>query len=209
MYARMLKKGFTLIELLIVVAIIAILAAIAVPNFLEAQTRAKVTQSIANCRNYITVLEAYRIDNKGALPPGPQVGAAWAPWTWRGYYAFALTTPVAYMTSAVQDNLYRSFNSAGPDAFYEYHLLDNNIFRAVAEKGHAPGMWTSVDYMSDSDRGIFREARAAIFTAWGHDNASLVIYGRGPMGRTVYTNAQIHYDPSNGTVSPGEVLLFN
>ena len=60
--------GFTLIELLIVVAIIAILAAIAVPNFLEAQTRAKVSRVKADMRSMATALEAYVIDYN-SFPP--------------------------------------------------------------------------------------------------------------------------------------------
>lgn len=56
-------KGFTLIELLIVVAIIAILAAIAVPNFLEAQTRAKVARVKSDQRSMATALETYYVDN--------------------------------------------------------------------------------------------------------------------------------------------------
>jgi prepilin-type N-terminal cleavage/methylation domain-containing protein len=54
--------AFTLIELLIVVAIIAILAAIAVPNFLEAQTRAKFARAKSDMRTIATALEGYRID---------------------------------------------------------------------------------------------------------------------------------------------------
>src|SRR5437867_3377499 len=65
--------GFTLIELLIVVAIIAILAAIAIPNFLEAQTRSKVSRTLADFRSCRLALESYRVDNTAypndVIPP--------------------------------------------------------------------------------------------------------------------------------------------
>ncbi len=66
------KQGaFTLIELLIVVAIIAILAAIAVPNFLEAQTRAKVSRAKSDMRTLATALESYYVDNNNYVPSSP------------------------------------------------------------------------------------------------------------------------------------------
>src|SRR6478609_7196867 len=59
--------GFTLIELLIVVAIISILAAVAVPNFLEAQTRSKISRAKADMRTLSIALEAYRIDQNSYI----------------------------------------------------------------------------------------------------------------------------------------------
>ena len=65
---RKSTHGFTLIELLVVVAIVAILAAIAVPNFLEAQVRSKVSRVKADMRTVATALESYAIDNNGKYP---------------------------------------------------------------------------------------------------------------------------------------------
>lgn len=89
------KPGFTLIELLIVVAIIGILAAIAVPNFLNAQVRAKLSRVQADLKNLSTALETYRVDHN--TYPGGELwdGSYW--WTRHTYRFHVLTTPVAYL----------------------------------------------------------------------------------------------------------------
>ncbi|MCP4404426.1 MAG: prepilin-type N-terminal cleavage/methylation domain-containing protein [bacterium] len=56
------EKGFTLIELLIVVAIIGIIAAIAVPNLLTAIQRSKQKRSMADLRAVGTALGSYQVD---------------------------------------------------------------------------------------------------------------------------------------------------
>jgi prepilin-type N-terminal cleavage/methylation domain-containing protein len=117
------RGGFTLIELLIVVAIIAILAAIAVPNFLEAQTRAKVSRAKSDMRAITTAIESYRVDNN-QYPHGTdnptlydeKIVAFLTPFNLQaGFYGmrtrggvagrdfFTVTTPIAYMSSLPED----------------------------------------------------------------------------------------------------------
>jgi type II secretion system protein G len=91
------KLAFTLIELLIVVAIIGILAAIAVPNFLNAQVRAKLARAVSNMRAVSVALEAYYIDNNSYC--------WWATDSnnWQGLWQ--LSTPISYISS---ENAFRN-----------------------------------------------------------------------------------------------------
>ncbi len=100
------QRGFTLIELLIVVAIIAILAAIAVPNFLEAQTRSKVSRAKADLRTLNTALETYRVDYNGYPYITDLTSGEWlmpAGFPPNRDSPAGLTTPIAYLTSALYD----------------------------------------------------------------------------------------------------------
>jgi type II secretion system protein G len=56
------QKGFTLIELLIVVAIIGIIAAIAIPNLLNAINRGRQKRTMADMRSIATAVESYEVD---------------------------------------------------------------------------------------------------------------------------------------------------
>jgi type IV pilus assembly protein PilA len=84
---RRVRKGFTLIELLIVVVIIGILAAIAIPKFANTKEKAYLATMKGDLRNLATAQEGYASDNNGAYMPttaGVAVGsplAGYAPTT--------------------------------------------------------------------------------------------------------------------------------
>ncbi len=74
----MSKKGFTLIELLIVVVIIGILAAIAIPKFANTKEKAVLASMKTDLRNLVTAQEAFYFDNSdyaGNTTAGAQVNA--------------------------------------------------------------------------------------------------------------------------------------
>ncbi len=73
---RMAERGFTLVEIMIVVAIIALLAAIAIPNVLRGRTTANESAAIGNLRAMMSSLEMFRSVNQ-VYPAGA---------TWQAMY---------------------------------------------------------------------------------------------------------------------------
>jgi len=91
-------QGFTLIELLIVIAIILILIAIALPNFLEAQIRAKVTRAHGELRSIKTAIETYNLDWNRYPPTQYFEATQFSPPTDINRYSIMqLTTPGEYI----------------------------------------------------------------------------------------------------------------
>jgi prepilin-type N-terminal cleavage/methylation domain-containing protein len=206
-----MKKGFTLIELLIVVAIIAILAAIAVPNFLEAQVRSKVSRVKTDIRSLATGIESYYIDNnlypvcarEGRLTAGEHHYNYYQN-TWRvdathDYCTFSaqqnanpkifvLTTPIAYITSYFVD----PFADCKSSTFGYY--CDTNGWIAWS-----PGPDT--DQAEGTDLSHTTRAVETVYDSRiSQPSLQLLVGYNTATGTEAFT-----YDPTNGTVSPGDV----
>ncbi len=100
------KKAFTLIELLIVVAIIGILAAIAVPNFLNARLRAQIAKAYSDIKALAMANEMYALDNGGSYPPESEDHPYERPRMEAGL--FFLTSPIAYIGNIPEDPFVRA-----------------------------------------------------------------------------------------------------
>jgi len=236
-------RGFTLIELLIVVAIIAILAAIAVPNFLEAQVRSKVSRVKTDQRSLSIALEAYYVDNNiypawgrgnGTPIAGCQtynyaIGFMTNPGTAGngggqlpcflmnnpqgvGKF-FTITTPLSYITSYPQD----CFATRKGETFSYYA-----VFPGGYDVGGRGGVgWILWSYGPDVDEFKGSTPSDSPYAAYNPTRSQPSMFepgaptGIGPIiGGLVAGESndsgdngqdQFTYDPTNGTVSGGDV----
>lgn len=208
-------SGFTLIELLIVVAIIAILAAIAVPNFLEAQTRAKVSRVQSDLRSMVTAIESYRIDHGKApadysyptwdpLPPVPGGGVSGATGILHPGYIVAgrvkvgLSTPVAYINNPwVQDPF---VGKSGGNIDFDQQVYTYNIMQPLWDRTYPA---SGHPYWNNNYRSFYGEYRIGSI---GPDRSFYNPRPNETDGAAWARRADsIPYDPSNGTLSAGNI----
>ena len=182
----MTTKAFTLIELLIVVAIIGILAAIAVPNFLNARMRAKVSRVQADLRSVRTAMGMYMVDYNQPIPD-PNVWSMSGFSQPLGYVVYSpLTTPTQYIAgSAFIDPFIPIQNptSSGAGQFTleegPYHYRNVKHLRGQGTSNIPPGP-TYLVRSPGPDR-------------WYHGNPFRFL-------------TAMAYAPSNGLVSTGDII---
>ena len=195
-----MKSAFTLIELLIVVGIIAILAAIAVPNFLEAQVRAKVSRCKADMRTLSTAIESYTVDcNKPptALKTGDVRTLCWQSVFHQDLTSavsprlIRLTTPIPYITAVLADPFVKRSSENSP----EYDTYD---------------YISAWDFTADLDPIHKRGASITSGAGWRLASAGpdrLQYYGGSYEGFVLGGNSMgVDYDPTNGTLSTGDIV---
>lgn len=208
MKRRIYPAGFTLIELLIVVAIIAILAAIAVPNFLEAQTRSKVSRVKSDMRSLATAMEAYKVDTQwyplttySKWPANGSYTADMLKWGQTTYSSmWRLSTPVAYIASASAFN--SPFGTEVADHFPDGQwTLKKDVY-----------WYVSADHAENPEQVFSTYTNIGYYSQMGASKAMMwFLCDAGPDKTLAYTTGDgvsIPYDPTNGTVSRGDIFRF-
>ncbi len=213
----MREKGFTLIELLIVVAIIAILAAIAVPNFLEAQTRSKVSRAQSDMRSLATAIESYQIDN-GVYPPIVAPNSPFAGVSTPGGLGINgpsiynpghsgvssrfiwITTPISYMSSAPRDPFINPRVGTALHPVSEDPMDYYDTYDYVDAATLSPGGWI----------GGNRGGAACSGAVWHIVSAGpdrINAFGGGQTNYNIQIQRRgVDYDPTNGTMSEGDIV---
>lgn len=183
------NTAFTLIELLVVVAILATLAAIAIPNMLEAHTRSKVSRVKSDLRTAAAALEAYAVDQEHYPPDA---------YFWCSLNAcFHLTTPVAYMTSVPTNpfNLGPSYNWYH---YTSYELLSDHSLT-----------WGGRVYSEHPDLATKGIHLKSIGPDLDNDNSEWIIEGMAAVSDYGRVHSTRIYDPTNGTISDGDIMRLS